>query len=238
MADPILTPIGNLPVADTIGNADQIVIQQSGKAKRAAATLFVGKNGEPGVSPTFQISKDDGVTTIVITDALGSHTIILNDGAEGPAGEDGQDGADGRGIVSVEKTSTAGLVDTYTITYTDNTTSTFSIKNGSGSSSGGEGAGSSINPVDQSIDMTQPVGVDGNGQLWTNPYVLPVATAGTLGGVQPVSKGAAMTQEVGVDSVGRLFTSVGKSYWNGTQAQYDAIPHNADMLYIITEDSV
>ena len=39
-------------------------------------------------------------------------------------------GEDGRGIVSVAKTSTSGLVDTYTITYTDNTTSTFQVTNG------------------------------------------------------------------------------------------------------------
>lgn len=35
----------------------------------------------------------------------------------------------GRGIVSIDKTSTSGLVDTYTITYTDNTTSTFNVTN-------------------------------------------------------------------------------------------------------------
>ena len=39
-------------------------------------------------------------------------------------------GKDGRGIASIEKTSTDGLVDTYTITYTDGATSTFQITNG------------------------------------------------------------------------------------------------------------
>lgn len=38
-------------------------------------------------------------------------------------------GKDGRGIVSVKKTGTNGSVDTYTITYTDGTTSTFTINN-------------------------------------------------------------------------------------------------------------
>lgn len=37
----------------------------------------------------------------------------------------------GRGIVSIEKTGTNGLVDTYTIAYTDDTYSTFNVKNGS-----------------------------------------------------------------------------------------------------------
>lgn len=39
-------------------------------------------------------------------------------------------GLDGRGIVSIAKTGTSGLVDTYTITYTDETTSTFTVTNG------------------------------------------------------------------------------------------------------------
>lgn len=38
-------------------------------------------------------------------------------------------GKNGRGIVSIKKTSTTGSVDTYTITYTDDTTSTFTVNN-------------------------------------------------------------------------------------------------------------
>lgn len=38
-------------------------------------------------------------------------------------------GKDGRGIAKIVKTASTGAVDTYTITYTDNTTSTFTIKN-------------------------------------------------------------------------------------------------------------
>lgn len=43
-------------------------------------------------------------------------------------------GEDGRGIVSIERTSgtgAAGTIDTYTITYSDETTSTFEVRNGS-----------------------------------------------------------------------------------------------------------
>ncbi|MBQ1293159.1 MAG: hypothetical protein IIY21_03930 [Clostridiales bacterium] len=39
-------------------------------------------------------------------------------------------GADGNGIASIAKTSTSGLVDTYTITYDDTTTTTFTVTNG------------------------------------------------------------------------------------------------------------
>jgi len=48
-------------------------------------------------------------------------------------------GKDGRGIVSIVKTATSGLVDTYTITYTDNTTSTFNVTNGKDGINGQDG---------------------------------------------------------------------------------------------------
>lgn len=38
-------------------------------------------------------------------------------------------GKDGRGIASIEKTGTTGSVDTYTIRYTDSTTSTYTVNN-------------------------------------------------------------------------------------------------------------
>ncbi len=40
-------------------------------------------------------------------------------------------GANGSSILSIEKTSTSGVVDTYTVTLTDGTTSTFTVTNGS-----------------------------------------------------------------------------------------------------------
>ena len=46
------------------------------------------------------------------------------------AGSGGGSGTPGRGIQKIEKTNTEGLVDTYTITYTDGTTSTFTVTNG------------------------------------------------------------------------------------------------------------
>jgi len=45
-------------------------------------------------------------------------------------GEKGEQGNVGNGILSIEKTETNGLIDTYTITYTDNTKTTIEIKNG------------------------------------------------------------------------------------------------------------
>lgn len=52
-------------------------------------------------------------------------TLIFADGTQ-----ETFEAVDIKGISSIEKTSTAGLVDTYTITYSDGTSSTFSITNG------------------------------------------------------------------------------------------------------------
>ena len=46
----------------------------------------------------------------------------------------GDNGDDGVGIASITKTGTSGLVDTYTITYTDGDTDTFTVTNGSDAS--------------------------------------------------------------------------------------------------------
>ena len=51
----------------------------------------------------------------------------------------GDPGEDGNGIASIAKTATSGLVDTYTITYTDGTTSTFNVTNGANGTDGSDG---------------------------------------------------------------------------------------------------
>jgi hypothetical protein len=56
--------------------------------------------------------------------------VIIELNEQGPAGPRGLRGETGRGISNIELTNTVGLVDTYTIAYDDNTTSTFNITNG------------------------------------------------------------------------------------------------------------
>lgn len=51
-------------------------------------------------------------------------------GDKGDTGATGPTGPTGNGIASVAKTGTSGLVDTYTITYTNDNTSTFTVTNG------------------------------------------------------------------------------------------------------------
>lgn len=75
-----------------------------------------------------------GIPEITI-DSEGYWNINGERGAN-PTKAKGENGTDGRGIVSIDKTGTSGLVDTYTITYTDDTTSEYTITNGSGSGGG------------------------------------------------------------------------------------------------------
>lgn len=51
-------------------------------------------------------------------------------GEQGIQGETGQTGATGNGIASISKTSTSGLVDTYTVTYTNGNSDTLTVTNG------------------------------------------------------------------------------------------------------------
>lgn len=55
--------------------------------------------------------------------------LIAEKGTKGDTGATGQTGATGNGISSVTKTGTSSNVDTYTITYTNGTTTTFDVTN-------------------------------------------------------------------------------------------------------------
>ena len=60
-------------------------------------------------------------------------------GPQGPQGETGERGEDGVSIVSVDLTSSDGLADIYTITYSDGTTSNFVVTNGKDGEQGIQG---------------------------------------------------------------------------------------------------
>ena len=84
----------------------------------------ITKTGTQGLVDTYTITLTNGTTyTYQVTNG--------KDGENGRDGTDGQDGTDGVGIVSITKTSTSGLVDTYTILLTNGTTTTFTVTNGS-----------------------------------------------------------------------------------------------------------
>ena len=87
-----------------------------------------------------QINNANGVLTGVITNAgqLGGQVVGMR-GLKGDKGDTGDTGATGNGIASVTYVSSAGLVDTYKITYTDGTETTFDITNGEDGTDGTDG---------------------------------------------------------------------------------------------------
>ena len=88
--------------------------------KTATVTVPAPKDGEDGIS----------ITNVTLNNQ--SHLICtLSDSSTIDAGLIRQ-GVDGNGITSIEKTKTEGLVDTYTIYFTNGTTTTFTVTNGSG----------------------------------------------------------------------------------------------------------
>lgn len=93
-------------------------------------SFFVVTNGKDGIQGIKGESGKDGHTPIITIGPNGNWFIDNIDTKISAKGIDGKDGRDGVGIKSIVKTSTDGLIDTYTITYTDNTTSTFEIVNG------------------------------------------------------------------------------------------------------------
>lgn len=78
-----------------------------------------------------------------------------------------------------------------------------------------------VKPVAKTSDMTQNVGVDANGKLYTAPsasqgsYELPTASSSVLGGVKADSAQSTDTQAVRIGTDGKLYTAPGSGGSSG-----------------------
>ena len=114
-----------------------------------------GQPGKDGTSPVVSVSAITGGHRITITDVNGTKTVDVMDGsdgkngadgkpgADGSPGQDGRDGSDGVGIQSVVQTTTStadGGDNVFTVTLTNGTSATFTVKNGRTGSTGAPGA--------------------------------------------------------------------------------------------------
>lgn len=126
-------------------------ITQNGNQVISGITAASGANIGSVGTPSVTASTSNGTTTLTFdylkgatgatgpqgpTGATGATGAA---GAQGPTGPTGATGPQGVGISTIKKTSTSGLVDTYTITKTDNSTATFTVTNGAKGDKGDTG---------------------------------------------------------------------------------------------------
>lgn len=91
-----------------------------------------GNIGTPSVSFIDNVVGDVTYKKFKFSNLKGEKGDKGDKGDTGEQGIQGQTGAIGNGISSISKTGTNGLTDTYTITFTDSTTTTFEVENGKG----------------------------------------------------------------------------------------------------------
>ena len=121
---------------------------------------------EGGNRVTFSYTLDNGTVKTSTMDVMdGIDGLPGKDGKDGLNGKDGQQGSDGIGISKIEKIGTVDLVDTYRITFTDNSTFDYEVKNGKDGQGGGiadvpiekiKVNGELQTPVNKVVDITVP----------------------------------------------------------------------------------
>ena len=130
-----------------------------------------------GNKVTFSYTLDNGTVKTSTMDVMdgkdGIDGLPGKDGKDGKDGQQGADGSDGIGISKIEKIGTVDLVDTYRITFTDNSTFDYEVKNGKDGQGGSGGSGEenkidsiSVNGVNvvpdenKNVDITVPDAYD------------------------------------------------------------------------------
>lgn len=140
--------VDNLDIdSEKVGNTATITItKKDGTTKETTISDGVngvdGRDGRDGIDGT---NGSDGVgldydwngTSLGIKREDESEYDYVN--LKGEQGSQGETGTAGNGISNIQKTSTSGLIDTYTITYTNSNTDTFTVTNGVNGTNGTNG---------------------------------------------------------------------------------------------------
>ena len=173
--------------------------------KTATVTVPAPKDGQDGVSIINVSLNQQSHLICTLSDGTAIDAGLVHQGVDGKDGKDGVDGApgqdgkdgkdgvdgqDGNGIISIEKTGTEGLVDTYTIYFTNGTTTTFTVTNGSGGSGTGNYTDLTNKPTINNVELngnktSSDLGLQPAGNYITNTDY---ATS-SVGGVLKVSNG-------------------------------------------------
>lgn len=172
------------------------------------ATL-VGMGAQKGANCRIQSITKSGDTNTVVFAWTDTDGVTKTSDMEVVDGTDGTDGTDGVGIVSIEKTSTSGLVDTYTITLSDDSTYDFTVTNGSGG-----GGSSNLSDLDD-VNLTdlasgQTLAWDTENSKWVN--VTPLNSISINGQAQAISAGAVDLDVAGNTITPTQWTAITESY--------------------------
>lgn len=123
-------------IASTVEVEDNAKLYTRGENQWIFITDFSGATGiqgPTGVTPNIQIGTVTQGNTPSVTKSGTDENPVLNFVlVKGDKGDTGNTGETGNGILNIQKTSTSGLIDTYTITFTNGNTTTFNVTNGNG----------------------------------------------------------------------------------------------------------
>ena len=121
-------------ITSTVETEDNAKLYCKGTEQWIFITDFSGATGiqgPTGATPNIQIGTVvSGANPSVTRTGTNENPVLNFTLVEGEKGDTGATGPTGNGIATITKTSTSGLVDTYTITYTNGNTTTFDVTNG------------------------------------------------------------------------------------------------------------
>ena len=170
------------PIAQQVNEDAQTASNAATRAEDAAEAAETWSSNAPYIGANDHWYVYDSATEQFVDTGVSAEGQTGPQGPQGPTGEtgatgpQGPTGATGNGITSITKTSTVGLVDTYTILFTDGTSTTFTVTNGQD----GQGSGDMTKAV---YDASNAV-ADAGGIA---AYVQAHSGAGTLAGLSDVA---------------------------------------------------
>ena len=169
----VVRSVESIEKTNTYGLIDEYTITYTD----GTTSTFIVANGQDGPQGIQGFPGVDGHTPTIV---IGENGNWIVDDVDTGVSAKGQNGADGRSILSIEKTETNGLIDTYTITYSDNTTSSFIVVNGQDGPQGIQGI-----PGENGVTPTISINEEGywviNGEVTTFKAVGKDGTSFTTG---------------------------------------------------------
>lgn len=118
---------------------DIYVLDEQTSVSVTNQTMIIRETEAGEGSSEIYLRISEGFLQYSTDNATWNNLTAVQNGKDGKDGQDGDDGLNGIGIENVIKTATNGLVDTYTITFTDESITTFTIKNGADGQDGSDG---------------------------------------------------------------------------------------------------